>query len=139
MLFSLTYKSRALIDFDRYELYALLAQARTKNASLNITGMLLYHNKHFIQTLEGEKETVLNIFESIVDDSRHVHVKKMTESEIEKRVYPNWSMGFKKIHPEEYRNIPALTLFMEEDNLSHLNNVADDLMINFKINSQTLL
>ncbi|NJO83577.1 MAG: BLUF domain-containing protein, partial [Blastochloris sp.] len=40
------------------QLREILVKARDKNRRLNVTGMLLYRDRFFIQALEGEQEVV---------------------------------------------------------------------------------
>ena len=118
MLYTLVYKSDALVELDRYELNALLHQARAKNKRLKITGLLLYADKHFIQVLEGEEQRVLSLYKEIQHDSRHTKIEVLMENAIDKRMFPDWSMGYRKIDPNEYKNIPALSMFIDDDKIS---------------------
>ena len=118
VLYTLVYTSIAPFDYDKHDLLALLHQARRKNEQLNITGMLLYTNKRFIQVLEGEKETVLSLHKKIHNDPRHFNVTTIMENKIDKRMFPDWTMGYKNIDPIEYQNIPGLTLFLDNDDVA---------------------
>ena len=57
-MFSLVYVSAAVTWFSDRELRGLLAQCRLSNAQTGITGMLLYKDGNFMQTLEGDERTV---------------------------------------------------------------------------------
>ena len=118
MLYTIVYRSNALVDMDRYELNTLLHQARAKNKRLKITGLLLYANKKFLQVLEGEKARVLSLYKEIQNDSRHTKVVSLMENEIDKRLFPDWSMAYKNIDAEEYNNIPALSMFIDDEKVS---------------------
>lgn len=86
------------------ELVELLEQSRRWNKKMGITGMLLYHNDSFMQYLEGEKSTVIDLYETIALDERHTGVTVYFEREIEERHFADWSMGFQnleKVDPEE--------------------------------------
>lgn len=52
----LTYKSRAAYSPSPADLEDLVHKARLRNRSLGVTGMLLYENGKFLQTLEGPPE-----------------------------------------------------------------------------------
>ena len=105
MLYELLYTSVAKWKMSSNELIELLEQSREKNLRLNITGLLVYHNREFIQVLEGEKETVLELYDTITQDERHTCVKTFWESTISERGFSKWAMGF--INPE---NLASLTL-----------------------------
>lgn len=96
-LYHLVYVSIATHEMSDDELKALLVQARDKNQSRGITGMLLYKKGFFMQALEGEQNVVEERFKVISKDSRHESVSIICENSISARKFPNWSMGFNKI------------------------------------------
>jgi Sensors of blue-light using FAD len=118
MLYSLVYTSNAVRDYDRNDLLSLLLQARNRNERLEITGMLLYAESRFVQVLEGEETTVLSLYKDICDDPRHINVTTIAENSIDKRMFPDWTMGYKNIDLEHYRNIPGLSLFLDNEKIS---------------------
>jgi acylphosphatase len=93
------------------EISALLDQCRRKNATLGVTGMLLYQNGSFLQVLEGEREAVDQLFEKISADPRHARVTKIVEEPIAERAFANWSMGYPRISSQELASIPGLNDF----------------------------
>lgn len=95
------YTSKALKPFNENELQKLLEAARVNNSKKSITGMLLYCNSIFIQLLEGNEEDLNKLFEVISKDARHNEVKKVIESEITKPQFPDWSMGYKYLTPQQ--------------------------------------
>ena len=76
----------------------ILEKARQNNERLDITGMLLYSEGAFFQVLEGERETVWDLYETIGQDPRHYGLILMFKRQISKRDFPNWSMGFARKH-----------------------------------------
>ena len=54
-VFQLIYVSLATRPMTPGDLVELLTQSRDKNARLGITGLLVYHNREFMQLLEGER------------------------------------------------------------------------------------
>lgn len=97
MLCSLVYVSAAARPLNADDLKNILTTARENNASLNITGMLLYHDGNFIQVLEGEQETVNTIFEKISRDPRHTNIIRVVQEPIRERLFTGWSMGFRDV------------------------------------------
>lgn len=118
MLYSLVYSSNATKDYDRDDLLTLLLQSRNRNQRLEITGMLLYMESRFIQVLEGDEATVLSLYSDIQEDPRHFNVTVLVQNNIDKRMFPDWTMGYKNIDLEHYRNIPGLNLFLDKDSVS---------------------
>ena len=74
MLFHLIYVSTAVVPMTEGDLVKLLKQSRSRNEQNRITGMLLYKNGHFMQVLEGEEASVMEIFHNIEKDPRHKSV-----------------------------------------------------------------
>ncbi len=68
--------------------------------------------------LEGEEKNVLSLYSEIQQDPRHTKVEVLMQNPIDKRMFADWSMGYKKIDPKEYKNIPALSMFIDDDKIS---------------------
>ncbi|MEQ8550314.1 MAG: BLUF domain-containing protein [Cyclobacteriaceae bacterium] len=94
MIYYLLYVSHTDNTFSQGELELLLNESRTNNKKFEITGMLIYLKNQFIQILEGEKETVLNLYHKITQDQRHHKVSKLLSGEHEHRNFNSWSMAF---------------------------------------------
>ena len=92
--FQLIYISAAVPGFDEHELPELLAVARENNKALSITGMLLYHNRSFIQVLTGPKESVESLFAKIECDPRHTNTRILYRGAVSGRSFNDLSMGF---------------------------------------------
>lgn len=93
MLHYLIYLSSAPEKFSTEALNVLLHHARENNAARNITGMLLHADGNFIQYIEGERDTVVGLFDLISRDNRHRNILKMADGEIVERLFPDWWMG----------------------------------------------
>ena len=108
----LIYVSSATRVMSEEDLEAILEKSRVKNASLGITGMLLYATGNFIQVLEGEKEAVDELYATIEKDERHRDCMLLLEEEITERNFPAWSMGFRHLH--ELEPMEGYTEFMRQ-------------------------
>lgn len=93
-MFYLIYVSSATVIMSEDKLLQLLEDAQKNNTEKNITGMLLYKGGNFMQILEGEKNTVLDLFDAIKQDIRHKDALTILTGEIAQRNFDNWSMGF---------------------------------------------
>ena len=96
-MFRLVYMSTAVYLFSEKELEELLEKSIQNNSKLGITGLLATKGKTFLQCLEGDKEAVLELYSKIEKDERHFNVLTLIEEDIEKRLFPKWSMGYKNI------------------------------------------
>jgi hypothetical protein len=110
-LIHLIYSSVATQDFETAQLTELLQAARQKNEMLGLTGMLLYSEGSFFQVLEGESDSVEQLYGSIGRDQRHEQCTLIIREPIARRSFENWSMGFSHVSPEELRNIDGLNDF----------------------------
>ena len=77
------------------DLDKILASARIRNLTEDITGMMIYHRGEFVQILEGKKESVEKVYEKFIyPDPRHTAINKVLENTISRRSFNEWSMGF---------------------------------------------
>jgi len=88
----LTYKSIATASPSATDLRALVQKARVRNRNLGVTGMLLYENGSFLQTLEGPPDKLNALWSSITQDARHDHIEVLSEHMVPSRVFPNWDL-----------------------------------------------
>lgn len=107
-LIQLIYGSAASHPLSRGDLESLLTKARFRNLQCGITGMLLYADGSFLQVLEGEKEAVDCVFESIKKDKRHSNVTLIIREPIARRSFSDWTMGFADIEPGEADQIAGI-------------------------------
>jgi len=94
MLSRLIYASEAVVDLNPAILDDLLARARTKNRLLDITGLLLFDSRYFLQVLEGEREKISALYARLLQDPRHQRVALLRFEEIDQRFFGSWKMGF---------------------------------------------
>ena len=92
----LVYVSSARADLSDDDLKDILCRAREANRSLGISGMLVYLDGYFLQVLEGRTESVRALYAKIENDPHHSGAKVLIESDVAKRAFPDWSMGFRK-------------------------------------------
>ncbi|WP_374515228.1 BLUF domain-containing protein [Niveibacterium sp.] len=106
MLVRLLYASRAASPLSAPVVDAILAQSRDHNPKLGITGMLCYSDDLFLQVLEGGRDEVCELFNTIVRDDRHTNVRILSFEEIPERRFGAWTMG----HVNIARVNPSLLL-----------------------------
>lgn len=94
MLERMLYQSSPRQEFNALALFQLLTQAQLRNASLDITGHLLFVDGQFTQCLEGPPENLERLWQTIQRDPRHHHVELLMRQPIEQRRFPEWSMAF---------------------------------------------
>lgn len=116
-MITLIYHSVALNICSEKELNLFLTSVRRKNIRLNITGILFYHRGNILQILEGENNTVNELFEKIKIDNRHTDVVKLVDFKITKRSYVDWSMAFKHLSKKDWVEVKGYLNIENEESL----------------------
>ena len=117
MLVRLLYASRAAAPLTASVVESILAQSRQHNPRLGITGILCYSNDLFLQVLEGGRDEVCELYNTIVRDDRHTNVRILTYEEISERRFGSWTMGhvdITTVNPSlllKYAKLPVLNPF----------------------------
>lgn len=93
MLVRLLYASRATTPADTSVYDSILEQSRAHNPKLGVTGILCFSDNLFIQVLEGGRDEVCELYNTIVRDGRHQHVRILSFEEICERRFGSWTMG----------------------------------------------
>lgn len=88
----LTYKSIATASSRPGDLDLLASKARARNRSLDVTGMLLFEDGCFLQTIEGPQAAVSALWTSIQRDERHDHIEVLTEHMAAARLFSDWNL-----------------------------------------------
>ncbi len=117
-LYSIAYISKNTIPGAREEVEAqienILASARKNNEALNVTGALLYSGGYFCQVLEGEEDTLEELFETIQMDNRHGAVTVLHFNEIESRGFGDWAMALAGVEDKMRFDIDGLLQSKDE-------------------------
>jgi Sensors of blue-light using FAD len=94
MLIRLIYASTATEGVEINEFKRILATAQSKNVSHDLTGMLAFNSKVFLQALEGDRDKVNQLYTNLMHDKRHTRVSVLAFQEIEERLWASWAMGY---------------------------------------------
>jgi hypothetical protein len=90
----LLYRSKATNTLGSLHLFNMLSEARAKNATLGITGHLLYTEEVFVQCIEGPPESIASLWESLQRDPRHHAIELLARGPREQRRFSEWTMAF---------------------------------------------
>jgi len=93
MLVRCLYASRAAAPIADPLVTTILEQARRNNPRYGVTGLLCYSGDVFIQVLEGGRDGVCELFNTIVRDERHSGVRILLFEEVISRRFGDWTMG----------------------------------------------
>lgn len=94
MLIRLLYVSTAHKNVGLDEFRALLTQAQVNNESRDLTGVLAFNSKIFLQAIEGARDQVNALYGKLLRDPRHHSVTMLSLQDIAQRQWADWSMGF---------------------------------------------
>ncbi len=94
MICQAIYSSRAARPMDAAALEEILVDARRGNAARDVTGALVYADGVFLQILEGEREVLRRLLDSIRADSRHESMKVFHVCEVAERAFAHWRMAY---------------------------------------------
>lgn len=103
-LVRLVYTSTISKDFNHEDIPKILESARTQNKQNNVTGLLCFSSKIFLQCLEGSRTNINNTYHRILNDPRHEKIVMLDYKEIIEREFERWSMGYL---PESSLTAPA--------------------------------
>jgi hypothetical protein len=112
MLSQLVYISARKPNCTEAEIDKILAACRINNKELDITGVLLYSDKQFVQYLEGDYSEIFGLYDKIKGDDRHKNIVLINSTPIKNRVFPSWQMGAKKV---DFDSIEYRTQISTED------------------------
>lgn len=103
-IFQLLYRSQSRGEISKSQVQQILDASVRNNGRREITGLLLYNGKIFLQMLEGEESAVRRCYEKICLDSRHSQAFIVAEVRSEQRIFPNWKMGYIDMKPTTAAN-----------------------------------
>ncbi|WP_460019683.1 BLUF domain-containing protein [Magnetospira thiophila] len=102
------YSSNFQDGLGQTDLQSILEKSRLNNQKNGLTGLLVYADGLFIQILEGESHRVDTTLRAIIQDYRHWNIHVLLNESIEKRSFPDWTMGFVQEDIHHLRDLLAL-------------------------------
>ena len=120
----LTYISTASQEVNEVAVAEILRLSRLNNAAANVTGLLLYDGRRFLQALEGESHSVEATYNRIKHDPRHRAVVLLSARDVTERAFGEWAMAAQRAKASSATSLPeqvdALTATIEDANLREL-------------------
>jgi hypothetical protein len=93
MLVRLLYASHARATVTPDVIESIISKCREHNPKLGITGILCHGGEFFMQVLEGGRDEVNGMYNTIVRDTRHERVVLLQYGEVAERHFAGWTMG----------------------------------------------
>ncbi len=88
------YLSIARPELSAVDVRAILGSAQVRNRRRDVTGILLFTGRHFVQVLEGRSADLEDLLRIILSDTRHGGLNIMSRTAISQRRYGAWAMAF---------------------------------------------
>lgn len=87
MLVRLYYVSEIGPQLSDIDVKIIVGESQVRNRRLDITGMLVQTEHHFLQIIDGRKEAVDQLMSSVMRDCRHMNIRRVLEESISKRLF----------------------------------------------------
>lgn len=113
MLIQLTYASRTSPNIGPADIKDILQSSQRNNGTLGVTGALCLANGIFLQQLEGDRQTVNQVYHRLLHDTRHTNPAVLDFGEISCRRFGAWNMGLISAVPDNRQ------LFLKYSNTAH--------------------
>jgi len=94
MRYAISYVSTAKKNLSNSEISQILIESERVNNSKDITGLLLYSEGNFFQIIEGDQKQIIQLYETIKEDSRHYNIIKLFGKEIKKEAFDGFKSDF---------------------------------------------
>lgn len=79
-------------DLSRADVDSILESSARYNPAHDVTGLLLYNGRNFLQLLEGEEQEIVSLMLRISHDPRHSGISVLDRRVSETRACPDWAM-----------------------------------------------
>lgn len=124
-LYRIVYHSKAALSMKDSEIFSIVSKAQVNNKNLGITGLLLYIEDSFFQLLEGDEQTVKELYYKIAQDERHENVRPVLQGKIDSRDFSSWNMGLKIFTTQDIQDLKEINKNQEFDLLADLSEKQD--------------
>jgi len=72
----------------------ILTSAQENNTKHDLTGLLVFNSKHYLQVIEGSRKAVNALLGKLFADDRHTDMLVMGMEQVHQRAFPDWAMEF---------------------------------------------
>jgi hypothetical protein len=92
--FQLTSISTARDGISDADCLAIQRKSSIYNSLIDVTGLLLFNSRRFVQVLEGREDVVRDLYARISSDPRHHGMVILGEEHVPERQFGQWAMAF---------------------------------------------
>ena len=84
------------IGMDEAQAAGILGASQANNRRDDITGLLYFDGKRFLQAIEGEEPHLTRTLERIRADARHRAIVVLSDRDVETREFGSWAMASRR-------------------------------------------
>lgn len=88
------YVSSVADSNDHTALPTIIRQAQANNEAHDLTGLLVFNHRYYLQAIEGSRVAVNRLLANLYRDPRHHNMLIISFDDIDRRVFSDWSMRF---------------------------------------------
>jgi hypothetical protein len=96
-MLQLIYISRAAKGVSNEDVKAILETSIAWNGAHDVTGLLVFDGRWFMQALEGPAEHVTALYHRIEQDWRNSDVRIVSQHPIDERAFGSWAMAWNPV------------------------------------------
>ena len=101
---------------NKKDIQEIFETTQKNNKSRNITGILLYLENSFFQVLEGDRQELVAVFNTIEMDDRHENIFVVIDKPIDKQTFKDYKSGFSIVKNSE--DLQNLNKYLNETSTS---------------------
>jgi hypothetical protein len=90
----LIYASKLSVGFGPNDVLKIVDVSEKNNPKRGVTGALCYDPRSFLQCLEGPRDQVNKLYNTIIRDERHTDVTLLYYADVEERAFGEWAMAY---------------------------------------------
>ena len=103
MLVRIIYASEAKTKIDVPMSRAILEKAQENNERNDLTGMLVFNSRYFLQAIEGSPQKINALYNVLMTDPRHTNLFILGYEHITERMYGEWRMNYATLNEANKR------------------------------------
>jgi hypothetical protein len=91
----------------------IVEKAQRNNPGLDVTGLLFYHNRRFLQLIEGTQVALEKLMSVIQADPRHENIVRIIDEDIYEKSFGQWNMDSLNLSENEVIDVEELKLIRD--------------------------
>ncbi len=119
-IYQLVYVSFIDREFNSHQVDKYFEQVSTLALNQRVTGFMIYSEQSILQILEGDRQSVLNVFDSISSDPLNSGYLIISEKPVDKKYFQKYLIHYKQMGHLLFNDLYGLSLISIENFLQKL-------------------